>query len=92
MSLILFGRNEKEADYIGLMLMASAGYSPRDVPKKMFEMLGTHKKQEQSNMSAFLEELLLTHPSGEERSRLLSQPLVMSKAMALYEDDNSVCF
>ncbi|XP_039133188.1 uncharacterized protein LOC120270230 [Dioscorea cayenensis subsp. rotundata] len=33
MSLILFGRNDAEVDYISFMLMAFVEYSPRDVPK-----------------------------------------------------------
>ncbi|XP_074363353.1 mitochondrial metalloendopeptidase OMA1-like [Apium graveolens] len=45
-------RNEMEADYIGLLLMASAGYDPRVAPK-MYEMLG-HDDSFESN----------SHPSG----------------------------
>ncbi|KAL7252485.1 hypothetical protein ACSBR1_007120 [Camellia fascicularis] len=50
-------RIEFEADYIGLMLMASAGYDPRDAPKVYEVRLG----DEERGLSA-------THPSGFKRA------------------------
>ncbi|XP_076925268.1 mitochondrial metalloendopeptidase OMA1-like [Bidens hawaiensis] len=70
---------EMEADHIGLMLMASAGYNPRVAPK-VFEKL-----DEESGDSA-LENFLSTHPSGKERSKLLSEARVMQEAISIYQE------
>jgi len=50
--------NESEADYIGLMLMAKAGYDPQ-AALAFWSRFGTD--------SGFLEKFLSTHPGGAER-------------------------
>ncbi|XP_071727377.1 mitochondrial metalloendopeptidase OMA1-like [Rutidosis leptorrhynchoides] len=79
MSALLLGlpfsrRMEIEADYIGLLLMASAGYDPRVAPK-VFEKLG-----KVAGDFALLN-YISTHPTGKKRSKLLSQPNVMQQVM-----------
>ncbi|KAK1401319.1 Mitochondrial metalloendopeptidase OMA1 [Heracleum sosnowskyi] len=71
-------RREKEADYIGMLLMASAGYDPRVAPK-MHEMLDNNKDSD-SKYSA----LFSTHPSGKKRSEALLKPKVMKEAMTRF--------
>ncbi|KAK1376555.1 hypothetical protein POM88_032748 [Heracleum sosnowskyi] len=71
-------RREKEADYIGQLLMASAGYDPRECPK-VYEKLD----QDHSSHSKY-SALFLTHPSGRERSQALSEPQVMTEAMTRF--------
>lgn len=66
-----------EADYIGLLLMASAGYDPRVAPR-VYEKLG--KVAGESS----LQDYLATHPSGKKRAQLLSQAKVMEEALNLY--------
>lgn len=68
---------EMEADYIGLMLLAAAGYDPRIAPK-VYEKLG--KIVGDSNLSNYLS----THPSSKKRAELLSQAKVMEEAMLIY--------
>ena len=68
-----------EADYIGLLLMASAGYEPRVAPR-VYEKLG-----EITGDSA-LKEYLSTHPSSKKRSQLLSQAKVMDEALSIYRE------
>ncbi|CAL1371468.1 unnamed protein product [Linum trigynum] len=70
---------EIEADYIGLLLMASAGYDPRIAPS-VYEKLGKI-----SGESA-LRNYLSTHPSGKKRSRLLAQAHVMEEALNVYRE------
>lgn len=72
-------RMEMEADHIGLMLMASAGYDPRLAPQ-VYEKLGRI-----SGESA-LREYLSTHPSGKRRSQMLAQAKVMEEALELYRE------
>lgn len=72
-------RMEIEADYIGLLLMASAGYDPRVAPK-VFEKLG------QVSGDSALRDYLSTHPSGKKRSKLLSEANVMQEALSIYRD------
>ncbi|KAI7737293.1 hypothetical protein M8C21_020725 [Ambrosia artemisiifolia] len=72
-------RMEIEADYIGLLLMASAGYDPRVAPK-VFEKLG------QVSGDSALRDYLSTHPSGKRRSKLLSEASVMQEAISIYRE------
>lgn len=72
-------RMEIEADYIGLLLMASAGYDPRVAPK-VFEKLG------QVSGDSTLRDYLSTHPSGKRRSKLLSEASVMQEALSIYRE------
>ena len=68
-----------EADYIGLLLMASAGYDPRVAPR-VYEKLG-----EITGDSA-LRDYLSTHPSSKKRSQLLSEAKVMDEALSIYRE------
>ncbi|KAJ8752947.1 hypothetical protein K2173_008682 [Erythroxylum novogranatense] len=73
---------EIEADYIGLLLIASAGYDPRIAPK-VYEKLG--KVTGDSTMRDYLS----THPSGKKRSQLLAQAKVMEEALSIYRETMS---
>lgn len=75
----LFGRMEKEADYIGLLLMASAGYDPHVAPS-------VHEKLGQITKQTSRPKYLSTHPSPKKRAELLSQAEVMEEARSVYHD------
>lgn len=77
-SLFTIFRQEIEADYIGLLLLASAGYDPRVAPK-VYEKFG--KNFGDSFLNCFS-----THPSGQKRAKLLSQDEVMKEAVTIYEN------
>ncbi|KAI3982535.1 hypothetical protein MKX01_031274 [Papaver californicum] len=70
-------RMEMEADYIGLLLLASAGYDPRIAPR-VYEKLG------EVTGDSSLRDYLATHPSGKKRAQLLSQAKVMEEALHIY--------
>ncbi|KAK9292407.1 hypothetical protein L1049_020375 [Liquidambar formosana] len=72
-------RMEMEADYIGLLLMASAGYDPRIAPR-VYEKLG------KISGDSKLRDYLSTHPSGKKRAQMLAQAQVMEEALALYRE------
>ncbi|PKI65786.1 uncharacterized protein LOC116203747 [Punica granatum] len=72
-------RMEMEADYIGLLLMASAGYDPRIAPT-VYEKLG------KIGGESSLQNYLSTHPSGKKRAELLSQAKVMEEALTIYRE------
>lgn len=72
-------RMEMEADYIGLLLMASAGYDPRIAPR-VYEKLGKVAGD------STLKDYLSTHPSGKKRAQLLAQAKVMEEALTLYRE------
>lgn len=78
----LLCRMEMEADYIGLLLMASAGYDPRVAPK-VYEKLG------QVTGESALRDYLSTHPSGKKRAKLLAQAQVMEEALGIYREVRS---
>ncbi|KAK1619481.1 hypothetical protein QYE76_024998 [Lolium multiflorum] len=73
-------RMEIEADHIGVMLQASAGFDPRVAPT-VYEKLGKIA----GNQSA-LKNYLSTHPSSQKRAELLSRAQVMEEAMQLYRE------
>uniref|UniRef100_A0A2P2J218 Uncharacterized protein LOC8266010 n=1 Tax=Rhizophora mucronata TaxID=61149 RepID=A0A2P2J218_RHIMU len=73
---------EIEADYVGILLMASAGYDPRVAPK-VFEKLGKLTGE------STLRDYLSTHPSGKKRAQLLAQAKVMEEALALYRESSA---
>ncbi|PSS33129.1 Mitochondrial metalloendopeptidase [Actinidia chinensis var. chinensis] len=75
-------RMEMEADYIGLLLIASAGYDPRVAPK-VYEKLG------KVTGDSALRDYLSTHPSGKKRAQLLAQAKVMEEALTIYRDVQS---
>ncbi|KAL3834557.1 hypothetical protein ACJIZ3_009293 [Penstemon smallii] len=75
-------RMEMEADYIGLLLLASAGYDPRVAPQvyeKLGKIVGDSK----------LQDYLATHPSGKKRAKSLSEAKVMEEAFSIYRDVQS---
>ncbi|KAG8381445.1 hypothetical protein BUALT_Bualt06G0122700 [Buddleja alternifolia] len=72
-------RMEMEADYIGLLLVASAGYDPRVAPQ-VYEKLGKVVGD------SALQDYLATHPSGKKRAQLLAQAKVMEEAFDLYRE------
>ncbi|XP_065878625.1 mitochondrial metalloendopeptidase OMA1 isoform X2 [Euphorbia lathyris] len=72
-------RMEIEADYIGLLLMASAGYDPRVAPR-VYEKLG------KVGGDSVLKDYLSTHPSGRKRAKLLAEAQVMEEALAIYRE------
>ncbi|KAJ6826969.1 putative mitochondrial metalloendopeptidase OMA1 [Iris pallida] len=72
-------RMEMEADYIGLLLAAAAGYDPRVAPA-VYEKLG------KITGDSALRDYLSTHPSSKKRAQLLSQAKVMEEALAIYRE------
>ncbi|KAJ8477484.1 hypothetical protein OPV22_021211 [Ensete ventricosum] len=72
-------RMEMEADYIGLLLLASAGYDPRVAPR-VYEKLG------QITGDSALRDYLSTHPSSKKRAKMLTQAQVMEEALEIYRD------
>ncbi|KAK0597316.1 hypothetical protein LWI29_023993 [Acer saccharum] len=66
-------KREMEADYIGLMLLASAGYDPRVVPK-------VYEKFDQFPVDNLL------YPSGKKRAQMLAQAKVMEEALSIYRE------
>lgn len=71
--------NEREADRIGMQLMAKSGFDPRAMPK----FFGTLNQKTQLNMAdnAYLPSFIMTHPLSSERlseaqSRANSYPIV----------------
>lgn len=75
-------RMEIEADYIGLLLVASAGYDPRVAPK-------VYEKLAKITGDSALRDYLSTHPSGKKRAQLLAQAKVMEEAMTIYREVQS---
>jgi len=59
-------RLEREADYIGLVLMSQACYDPRASPR-VFETLGAYGKQRGTRLPSYLS----THPNDEDRVQQL---------------------
>ncbi|KAI3471076.1 hypothetical protein Pfo_027739 [Paulownia fortunei] len=72
-------RMEMEADYIGLLLVASAGYDPRVAPQ-VYEKLGRVVGD------SALQDYLATHPSGKKRAQVLAQAKVMEEALSIYRE------
>lgn len=72
-------RMEMEADYIGLLLLASARYDPRVAPM-VYEKLG------KITGSSAMRDYLSTHPSGKKRAKLLAQAKVMEEAVSIYRE------
>ncbi|KAL8148188.1 mitochondrial metalloendopeptidase OMA1 [Apium graveolens] len=72
-------RMEMEADYIGLLLLASARYDPRVAPM-VYEKLG------KITGSSAMRDYLSTHPSGKKRAKLLAEAKVMEEAVAIYRE------
>jgi predicted Zn-dependent protease len=70
-------RKEIEADHIGLMLLAAAGFDP-------CVALGVHKKLGEIVGDSPWDDYIGSHPSWKTRSRLLSQGKVIEEALELY--------
>ncbi|KAM0861956.1 hypothetical protein ACQ4PT_045547 [Festuca glaucescens] len=80
-------RNELEADYLGMLLLAAAGFDPHGAPL-FYDKMG--KINGESLLTNFLSCILFqVHPSSKKRSRLLLQPKVMEEAMELYREVTS---
>ncbi|KAL6534081.1 hypothetical protein OROHE_013914 [Orobanche hederae] len=75
-------RDEKEADYIGVMLMALAGYDPRVYVEDMEK--GVDKVNFEGGWP--LRGYAYSHPSNKKRAQFLSQSKVMEEAIPLYEE------
>ena len=71
--------NETEADEVGLMLMAKAGYNPEAAPAVWDKM----KKASEGQSRGVLESLASTHPSDEARQENLLR--LMPEAVAIYK-------
>lgn len=70
---------EIEADHIGLLLLAAAGYDPRIAPS-VYEKLG------KIGGDSALNNYLSTHPSSKKRAQLLLRANVMNEALELYRE------
>ncbi len=71
-------RDEREADEVGLMYMARAGYDPR-AAVRLWERAAEEEMRFMKNIS-----FLMTHPPSSERARLLRRRL--PAALAAYEE------
>ncbi|KAK1271493.1 hypothetical protein QJS04_geneDACA021620 [Acorus gramineus] len=79
MELLKLERIEAEAEYIGMLLMASAGYDPH-VAIRMNEQQWVNKGKPE------LEDPLSTHPSEKRMAQILSQDHVMEEALSMYRE------
>jgi metalloendopeptidase OMA1, mitochondrial len=78
--LLPFSRaHESEADYIGLLLAAQAGYDPR-------EAVAVWERMQQASGQGQPSEFLSTHPGHDTRIQRLTKQ--MPEALALYEQAN----
>ncbi|XP_058776518.1 mitochondrial metalloendopeptidase OMA1-like [Vicia villosa] len=75
-------RFEFEADYIGLLLIAAAGYDPWVAPK-VYKKIGMLERHDNDSM---LTRFFVTHPSGRKRAKALARPKIMNEALVLYND------
>lgn len=73
---------EIEADHIGIMLLAAAGFDPHVA-------LEVHKKLRDLGGESELRNYLSTHPSRRKRVQNLSQHKLMEEAMELYRETNA---
>lgn len=69
-------KHESEADHMGAMLMAQAGYDPSEAPR-FWQRFGAAKT------NGSMAEFLSTHPSDERRAKDLQA--LLPQAMALYQ-------
>ncbi|KAI4981800.1 hypothetical protein ZWY2020_022292 [Hordeum vulgare] len=74
---------EIEADHIGMLLLAAAGFDPR-IAIAVEEKLGKISRNSE------LKNYLSTHPSGKERVQSLSRDKVLNEAMELYREASPV--
>lgn len=71
--------HESEADRLGLIFMARAGYDPREAPRFW-------KRMQEKEKGARPPELLSTHPHPDNRIRKLNQ--YMDEALKIYQQNN----
>lgn len=75
--------SELEADRLGLLIMAEAGYNPQHVTRlwqKLYEF--------SADDAGFLQQLVSTHPSYQEREANIQK--VLPQALALYQQQSAV--
>lgn len=70
-----------EADYIGLLLIAAAGFDPRVAPT-VYKKLGKLSEDKASKLKDYLS----THPSGKKRAESLAKAKVMGKAIRIFKE------
>ena len=70
-------KQEHEADHIGMILMAMAGYDPHEAPKKVWTRM-TQKYGDSTDR------ILSTHPSNAKRQRWMNERW-MDEAMRYYK-------
>ncbi|WJX66621.1 hypothetical protein P8452_51161 [Trifolium repens] len=75
-------RLEMEADYIGLLLMAAAGYDPRLAPVVYEDLERIEASYKEFTLGGFLR----SHPPGRKRAKALARPKIMEEALTLYND------
>jgi predicted Zn-dependent protease len=75
-------RLEMEADYIGLLLMAEAGYDPRLAPVVYEDLERIEASYKEFTLGGFLR----SHPPGRKRAKALARPKIMEEALTLYND------
>ncbi|KAF9605495.1 hypothetical protein IFM89_017514 [Coptis chinensis] len=87
---INYHMRELEADYIGLLLMALAGYDPRIAPKVWRNLdwwCELERKLERwLSLESPKEDQFSSHPSHKERAIFLEQAHVMEQALAIYKE------
>jgi predicted Zn-dependent protease len=76
---LILCRMESEADHIGLMLMAAAGYDPTLAP-------GIYEKMGQLGKEPEFLQYVNTHPSGKSRAEALRNSNTMQEAVRIYSD------
>ncbi|KAK1376552.1 hypothetical protein POM88_032745 [Heracleum sosnowskyi] len=78
-------RMEKEADYIGLLVMASAGYDPREAPKvyRMFDTFGKSSDSKHRMRTILMISFQHTH-LAETEPKNCPKSEVMEEAMTRY--------
>lgn len=75
-------RFEYEADYIGLLLMAAAGYDPQQAPIYYEKMAKLDAPVKYPVLASFP----CSHPPGRERAKAVARPEIMKEALLLYND------
>ena len=77
-------RTETEADHIGILLLAAAGFDPH------MALTCFKKKAKLVQFVTFKEYYFSTHPPYQRRLQFLSQPKIMKTALELYREATSI--